>query len=325
MRHNPNEWTVVSPAVITRQTVAREQDGGRGGRSVAERSDPPALRWLIGVELTNYRKQSGVSQAAAAKALGISTGMIGHYEVGRYFPAPEQITRLLELYGAPQHDVERLSVLAGRADQSSWLARWNDIIPDWAKTYVGLEGLASHVVSYTPLVLPALVQTKEYSAGVTSPSARVRPDQQERLVGLRMERQKRLFAEDRPLQLTAMIEESILDRPIGGDNAPGVMRGQLHRLVELTKRDNVEILVLPTAIGRHDGLEGRFDLLHFRDAEGRVQAQSIGYVEIPDDAVYIQDQHQVEKYTGSAELLRSVALPQAQSVKAIKARLAALE
>jgi DNA-binding XRE family transcriptional regulator len=292
---------------------------------VAERSDPPALRWLIGVELTNYRKRSGVSQTAAGKAIGVSSSMVGHYEVGRYAPAPEQIARLLELYGAPRHDVERLSVLAGRADQSSWLARWNDIIPDWLRTYVGLEGVASQVITYTPLVLPALVQTRDYSAGVTGPSARVRPDQQERIISLRMERQDRLSADDRPLHLTAMIEESILDRPIGGDNAAAVMRGQLRRLVELAERDNIEILVLPTAVGRHDGLEGRFDVLHFLDADGHKQAQSIGYVEIPDDSVYIQDQHQVEKYTMSAELLRSVALPQPESVDAISARLAALD
>nr|WP_225955021.1 helix-turn-helix transcriptional regulator [Kibdelosporangium phytohabitans] len=274
--------------------------------------------------MTNYRKASGVSQAAAAKAIGLSPGMIGHYEVGKYFPAPEQVARLLEVYGAPRHDIDRLSALAGRSDQGSWLARWNDVIPDWLRTYVGLEGLASHVVTYTPLVLPALVQTREYAAGVTSPSARVRPDQQERMVALRMERQQRLFAEDLPLQLTAMIEESILDRPIGGDNAREVMAEQLSHLNNLARRDNVEILVLPTAVGRHDGLEGRFTVLHFLNAEGGKQAQSIGYVEIPDDSVYVQDQHQVEKYTMSAQLLRSVALSQAQSVKAIKARLAAL-
>lgn len=290
-----------------------------------ERGDPPALRWLIGVELTNYRKQSGVSQAAAGKAAGVSSGMIGHFEAGRYFPAPRQIARMLELYGAPHYDVERLSALTGLADQSSWLARWNDVIPDWARTYVGLEGLASHLVSYTPLVLPALVQTKSYSAGVTAPSARVRPDQQERLVGLRMERQQRLRSADRPLHLTAMIEESVLDRPIGGAMAHDVMRDQLRHLIDMSERDNVEILILPTTVGRHDGLEGRFSVLHFRDADGSVQAQSIGYVEIPDDSVYIQDQHQVAKYTASADLLRSVALSPSRSVDAITARLAALE
>jgi DNA-binding XRE family transcriptional regulator len=304
----------LSQTVTSRQTV---RDHQTKEAPAVERSDPPALRWLIGVELTNYRKRAGASQAAAAKALGLSAGMIGHYEVGKYLPAPEHVERMLKLYEAPNHDIERLSTIAGRADQGSWLARWNDVIPDWLRTYVGLEGLARHVVAYAPLVLPALVQTRAYSAGVTSPSARVRPDQQERMVSLRIERQKRL-TDDQPLRLTAMIEESVLDRPIGGDNATAVMRDQLHHLLELAERDNLEILVLPTAVGRHDGLEGRFTVLHFQDA------QSVGYIEIPDDAVYIQDQDQVEKYTMSAELLQSVALSQPQSVKAIKARLAAL-
>jgi DNA-binding XRE family transcriptional regulator len=290
---------------------------------MAERSDPPALRWLIGAELTNYRKGAGLSQATAAKAIGLTSGMIGHYEVGKYLPAPAHVERLLKLYEAPNHDIERLSTLAGRADQGSWLARWNDVIPDWLRTYVGLEGLASHVITYTPLVLPALVQTKEYAAGVTSPSARVRPDHQDRMVGLRMERQKRLDG-TKPLCLTAMIEESILDRPIGGANAATVMREQLQHLIKLAEQDNIDVLVLPTAIGRHDGLEGRFTMLHFRDTDGGTQAQSIGYIEMPDDAIYIQDQDQVAKYTMSAELVRSVALSQPQSVKAIKGRLAAL-
>ncbi len=291
---------------------------------MAERGDPSALRWLIGAELTNYRKQSGVSQADAGKAVGVSSGMIGHYETGRHFAAPEQIARLLKLYNAPYYDIERLATLAGKADQNSWLARWNDVIPDWARTYVGLEGLASHAVTYHPLVLPALLQTKDYSAGVTSPSARVRPDQQERVVGLRMERQERLFTDDQPLQLTAMIEESILDRPIGRKNSKEVMRNQLLHLIELSKMDNIEIRVLPIALGHHDGLEGRFDVLHFLDAQERAQAQSIGYIEIPDHAVYFQDQLQVDKYTKCAELLCSVALSQADSVKAIRKRLTAL-
>jgi transcriptional regulator with XRE-family HTH domain len=315
----------VSPAVIRgRLGGAIEVTPSKGDKVVAERSDPSALRWLIGAELTNYRKLSGVSQADAGKAVGVSSGMIGHYETGRHFAAPEQIARLLKLYSAPYYDIERLCTLAGKADHDSWLARWNDVIPDWARTYVGLEGLASHAVTYHPLVLPALLQTKDYSAGVTSPSARVRPDQQERVVGLRMERQQRLLTEDRPLQFTALIEESILDRPIGHKDPTAVMIDQLRHLVELSKLDNVEIRVLPTALGHHDGLEGRFDVLHFLDDQGRAQAQSIGYVEIPDHAVYFQDQRQVDKYTKCSELLCSEALTQAESVKAIRRRLAAL-
>jgi DNA-binding XRE family transcriptional regulator len=296
----------------------------KGGISVTSQRDPSALRWLIGVELAGYRKQSGVLQSVAARELGVTPGMIAHFEVGRYRPAPEQVAQLLKLYCAPNHDIERMSTLAGRADQSSWLARWDDVIPDWLMTYIGLEGLASHLTDYMPLVLPALVQTKEYAAGITAPSARVRLDQQERTVGLRMERQKRLFSDERPLQLLAIIEESVLDRPIGGANAREVMHNQLTHLIEISARDNVEIRILPTAVGRHDGLEGKFSLLHFRDDAGETQAQSIGYVEIPDDAIYVQDQRQVERYAASAQLLCSAAMAPSLSVKAIAARLEAL-
>ncbi|MGH3786114.1 MAG: helix-turn-helix domain-containing protein [Pseudonocardiaceae bacterium] len=280
---------------------------------MADRGDPSALRWLIGVELHSYRKRAGQTLAAAAKALGCSPGLVGHFEKGLYFPQPEQIAGLLAFYGAPSWDVERLSSLSGRADQRTWLAPWNDVIPDWLKTYVGLEGLASYEINYSPLVLHALIQTEAYSRGATAGSARVRPDQVERLVGLRMERQRRLFSDTAPLHLTAIIEESVLDRPIGGGTT---MREQLEHLVKLSARDNIDILVLPTAVGRHDSLEGMFSVLSFE------QAQSIGYIEYPDGAIYVQDQDQVAAYTRTAESLNSVALSQRESIQAIAARLA---
>ncbi|MGH4006909.1 MAG: helix-turn-helix domain-containing protein [Pseudonocardiaceae bacterium] len=279
---------------------------------MADRGDPSALRWLIGVELHNYRKRAGQTLAAAAKALGCSPGLVGHFEKGLYFPQPEQIAGLLAFYGAPSWDVERLSSLSGRADQRTWLAPWNDVIPDWLKTYVGLEGLASDEINYSPLVLHALIQTEGYSRGATAGSARVRPDQVERLVGLRMERQRRLFSDTTPLRLTAIIEESVLDRPIGG---AATMREQLEHLIELSAQDNIDILVLPTAVGRHDSLEGMFSVLRFE------QAQSIGYIEYPDGAIYVQDQDQVAAYTRTAESLCSVALSQRESIQAIAARL----
>ncbi|MGH3774466.1 MAG: DUF5753 domain-containing protein [Pseudonocardiaceae bacterium] len=282
---------------------------------MADRGDPSALRWLIGVELHNYRKRAGKTLAAAAKALGCSPGLVGHFEKGLYFPQPEQIAGLLAFYGAPSWDVERLSSLSGRADQRTWLAPWNDVIPDWLKTYVGLEGLASYEIAYSPLVLHALVQTQEYSIGATAGSARVRPDQVERLVSLRMERQRRLFGDTGPLRFTSIIEESVLDRTIGGG---ATMQAQLNHLVELSERDNVDILVLPTAVGHHDGLEGAFHVLHFE------QAQSVGYIEYSDGAIYVQDQDQVAVYTRTAESLSSVALPQRESVEAIAARLTTL-
>ncbi|MGH3833499.1 MAG: DUF5753 domain-containing protein, partial [Pseudonocardiaceae bacterium] len=271
--------------------------------SPAQATAPSAMASAVAPATDGMRPSSNnvVLMAQQYPALTLSSGPPTHHgEAGGHSR------------GAPAWDVERLSTLAGRADQRTWLAPWNDIIPDWHKTYVGLEGLASHEITYLPLVLHALVQTQEYSIGATAGSARVRPDQVERMVSLRMERQRRLFSDTDPLRLTAIIEESVLDRPIGG---AATMREQLRHLVALSARDNVDILVLPTAVGRHDSVEGMFTVLHF------AQAQSIGYIEYPDGAIYVQDQDQVAAYTRTAESLRSVALPPGESVQAITARL----
>ncbi|MDQ2882498.1 MAG: DUF5753 domain-containing protein [Actinomycetota bacterium] len=103
-------------------------------------------------------------------------------------------------------------------------------------------------------VVPALLQTSDYSRGVTAGGGRVRPDHTERVVGLRMDRQRRLDSENDPLHLLALIEESVLDRPIG---SPAVMRRQLEHLISMAGRDNVEIQVLPTSVGFHDGGSAR--------------------------------------------------------------------
>ncbi|HET9257016.1 MAG TPA: DUF5753 domain-containing protein [Pseudonocardiaceae bacterium] len=111
------------------------------------------------------------------------------------------------------------------------------------------------------------------------------------------------------------MEESVLDRPIGG---VATMRAQLQHLIDLSARDNVDVLVLPTSAGHHEGLEGKFAVLHFE------QAQSIGYIEYADGAIYVQDQDQIAAYTRTAESLRSAAMPQRESVGAITTRLARL-
>lgn len=281
---------------------------------MADREAPSALRWLIGVELAHFRNRAGKKAADAAKAIGCSAGKISHLESGRNQQQPAEVTDLLRFYGADLADIERLASLAGGADRSTWWAPWTDVVPDWLRTFVGLEGLASTVSDYATFVVPALLQTSDYSLGATVSSGRVRPDHTERVVGLRMDRQRRLHSDSDPLQLLALIEESVLDRPVGGR---AVMRRQLEHLISMSERDNVEIRVLPTSAGWHDGGVGPFKLLDF------AQAQSIGYIEVVNGAIYVQDRDEVAGYTRIVTRLREVALSPADTVTAIRARLAA--
>jgi hypothetical protein len=281
---------------------------------VSDRDDPLAVRWLVGVELTKFRERAGKKIGQAAKAIDCSPGKIGHMESGRNQQQPSEVRDLLRFYGADQADVDRLSSLAGSAGEQTWWAPWADVVPDWLRTFVGLEGLAARSSIYAPLVIPALLQTEEYALGVTAGNIRVRPDHNERTVRMRMERQRRLDDEEEPLQLTVMIEEVVLDRPVGG---PDVLRAQLKHVLNIMERANVDVQVLSTAVGAHDGLVGPFTVFDFQ------KAQSIAYVELVNGAFYVQDQDQVSGYTRTVDRLREVALSPATSIDVIQARLTA--
>ena len=280
-----------------------------------ERSDPSALRWLIGNELRQARIRAGKTQSEASKALGCSQPKITYLETGRTQQQPEEVTKLLRSFGSDVAHVDRMASLAGRADHGTWWAPFSDVVPDWLKTFVGLEGLATSEFSYEPILLPGLLQTPQYAEALLVNHLRVPIVDTERVVKLRLERQARITEADHPLRFTAVIEESVLDRLVGGRE---VMREQLQHLLDLSERNNITLHVMPLAVAVHDGLEGEFILLEF------AEALSIGYVEFPDGTVYVQDQDQVAAYTKAAERMCAAALSPHDSVKAIKSRLARL-
>jgi transcriptional regulator with XRE-family HTH domain len=284
-------------------------------REVADRSDPSALRWLIGQEIRRARERAGHTQTAAARVLGCTHAKINYLEQGKNQQRPDEVTALLRSYGSPAADVDRLASLAGQADRGTWWAAWSDVVPDWLRTFVGLEGLAVTEFAYEPLLLGGLLQTRQYATALLADPLRVPKVDVSRVVDLRLTRQQRLWSDDDPLSFHTVIEETTLDRLVGG---PGVMCDQLDHLLALAGLDTVTLQVMPMSVAVHDGLDGEFSLLEFE------AARSIGYVEFPDGAVYVQDPDQIDGYLTAAARLRSAALPPDESIDFIRARRAAL-
>lgn len=278
---------------------------------VGVRADPSALRWLIGNELRLSRERVGRKQSEAAGVLSCSQAKINYLEIGRNTQRPEEVTALLRFYGADVAVIDRLAALAGRADGGTWWADFEDVVPNWFATFVGLEGLAESEFAYETMTLPGLLQTADYAGGLLGGHLRVPVIDVEQVVNLRMARQDVLDAE-LPLRFTTVIEESVLDRAVGGHDA---MQAQLRHLLTLTERDNVNVQVMPLSVPVHDGLDGEFMLLDFREA------RSIGYIEYPTGAVYIQDHDQLSVYAMAAERLCEAALSPLRSRDAIAARI----
>lgn len=276
---------------------------------VIVRSDPSPLRWLIGVELARYRNEAGMSLAVASGHTGMSKAKIGHMETGRQQQAPEDMALLLKTYGAEQHDIDRLTTLTGRADQATWWGPWAHVVPDWLKTFVGLEGLAEREFVFEPVIIPGLLQTEEYAAATTANTPRVRQDHGERFVSFRMARTRRLTDHERPLHLHAIIAEAALRLRVGDDE---LHRNQLQHLIDMAAKPHITIQVVRPEDGLHTALTGQFIVLDFENV------RSVAYTELHDGAVYIQDPDQVGSYTMAAESLQRVALSPQQSIKLIK-------
>ncbi|MDQ3577479.1 MAG: helix-turn-helix domain-containing protein [Actinomycetota bacterium] len=272
------------------------------------RNDPSALRWLIGVELANMRRQCTVSPQQVLDATGVSKSKLSSMENGRYQQHPDDIAKLLELYSATQRDLDRLTSLAGSAEGRSWWAPWSHLVPDWCKTFVGLEGIAAAEFVFEPMVLPGLLQTEDYAQAITEATGFVRRDHSERFVSFRQTRAKRLTDDD-PMELRAVIGEAALRLHVG---TPDVRNAQYKHLVAAAKLPNVTIQILRPEDGPHTATTGQFVVLEFD------QAQSIAYSEHLDGAVYIQDYDDVLTYKLATENLRSVALAPAKSLALIR-------
>jgi transcriptional regulator with XRE-family HTH domain len=279
---------------------------------MVSRGDPAPLRWLIGVELARHRRAAKLSLTEASDHSGISRAKLGHLETGRQLQDADDITRLLKTYQVDQADIDRLISLTNRADDTTWWAPWAQVVPDWLKTFVGLEGLAESEFVFEPIIIPGLLQTEEYAAALTANTPRVRADHSERFVGFRIARTRRLTDPDRPLMLHAVLTDSALRLAVG---SPELRRAQLRHLLAMTELPTVTIQIIRPEDGPHTALTGQFVVLGFESV------RSIGYVELHDGALYLQDADQVGTYSMVAKDLQRAALTPERSRALIQSML----
>jgi Domain of unknown function (DUF5753) len=106
-----------------------------------------------------------------------------------------------------------------------------------------------------------LLQTEDYARHVIASYSDMieplPPNRIDELVTIRLARQEILDRKG-PIQITAVLDEAVVLRPTGGRE---VMLGQLTRLVELARRTNVTIRVLPHD-GPHPMLAAPFSIIH---------------------------------------------------------------
>ncbi|MEV6232270.1 helix-turn-helix transcriptional regulator [Saccharopolyspora shandongensis] len=253
-------------------------------------SGPTARRLVLGSQLRRLREASGISREDAGYAIRGSGSKISRLELGRVGFKERDVVDLLTLYGVTdQSEHESFLNLVRRSNEPGWWHRFNDLMPSWFQDYVGLEESAARIQTYEIQFVPGLLQTEKYARAVATQGRPEFPeDELDRRVRLRMQRQK-LFTQPKAPRLWAVIDESVLHRPIGGRE---VLREQIQFLLDATAMSAVTLQILPFELGR-SGAEGAFTILRFAEPE----LPDIVYLEHLCGALYLDKPDEVEVYS----------------------------
>ncbi len=220
-----------------------------------------ALR-IFGGQLKHWRGLRGFTQEDLGRAVSCSADLIASIEQGRRVARPPFYDLADEALGA-QGSI--------KAVEKHILQRTR--YPAFFAEFAEQEQCAVGVDYYGSLAIPGLLQTEAYARAVIGAfSPMLDEDEIERLVAARMER-RRLLDRRPPAMLGFVIDEAVLQRPLGGS---AVLKEQLSQVVHIAKNNNnVTLQVLPLDCEENAGLDGSFSLLETGER------QMVTYIEHP--------------------------------------------
>lgn len=238
-----------------------------GGRTL----DPDGNLWdLIAVELRRQREQHGDSLAAIGELWGRERSTVAHVENGRAHLQEAHAVKLDERWDT-RGLFKRLVRFAKAGHEKEWF-----------QAHLEFEAKAVELRIWELHWIPGIVQIEGYIRGALESSGLQDVDEH---VAVRLKRQEALFGRKIQPLIWIYLDQSVIERPVGG---PAVLTEQLARLLELLQLPNVSIRVMPTSVGAHVGLDGSFKIM-------TTDADSV-YVEACGGGRLVEEAREVRSY-----------------------------
>jgi transcriptional regulator with XRE-family HTH domain len=283
---------------------------------------PVVSRALLANAIKQLRQASGQQQNKVTDALEWSVSKLILIENGSVHVTGADLEALLRYYKTT--DRERTAELTAWAEGARLPGWWDRFrIQDKAfERYVGYESGATSIRMAQGLLIPGLLQTEGYARLVAGVHAG--PEEVDSTVLLRLQRQQEVFSRA-PDQLY-ILDEAVLRRQVGD-----TMPGQLRHLLEVARRPEVMIRIVPFWVGPHFGFRGPFVLLGFTRLLGRVlyleSARSRQYNLLISEEGVISNHgivvgegaaEEIARYEDGFEALARLALGRAESISLLE-------
>ena len=269
---------------------------------------PPSARARrLAAELRQLREASGMTGEDVASRLKWSASKVSRIETSRTAVTTGDLRALLDLYQVSGSARDRLAELGRTANQRGWWDAYGETLSYGYSTFLALENDAESERFYGQMIVPGLLQTSRYAEEIIRATLLAAPPGAiARRVEARLARQ-RLLTKDGPLQFSTVLDESALRRQVGG---PDVMADQISHLIEIARRPNITVQILPFAKGAHIAMTGSFSLLRFPGPT----ASYIVYLENMTDELFIESEAESYHYSLAYDRLTELALGPEESL-----------
>ncbi|MEU0765491.1 MULTISPECIES: helix-turn-helix domain-containing protein [Streptomyces] len=257
------------------------------------------LMRAVGKQVKLLRERAGLTQRELGDRLGYSEDLVSSLERGRRTPQREFLEaadELLEAGGllrATIEDVERAKAKARVRH------------PAWFRDYARLEASAVEINFFSTIAPPGLFQTEALIRTMLQGRQPLLSEETiEQRAASRLARQETLTNWPPPM-VTAVIDESVLRRKLGGRK---VRQEQLEHLLKLGHLRNIALQVLPLDCEENPGVDGPFVLL---TPKGK---QQVAYLEVQGVGQLITDPEEVRILAARYGSIRGQALTPRESL-----------
>ncbi|MFF5494603.1 helix-turn-helix domain-containing protein [Streptomyces aquilus] len=269
----------------------------------AEVEGTAGLFVALGKMLKFLRERKGLTQKEFGELVGYGPDAISAMERGVRTLRPEVLIKADEVLDAGGLLLEVIP------DVEAAMTKVRTRHPEWYRDYAGLEAEAVSLYDYSTMGVLGLLQTEDYARAVfTQRHPPLDEETIEKRVADRLSRQQ-LFEKWPPPECSFLIEQSVLERPIGG---PSVHAGQLGRLLHIGRMRNVQLQVMPPGRYEHPCLDNGFTLLTPKGKEQVAYMESQGYPRL------VTDREEVRVLAARYGIIRAQALNPYESLDLIE-------
>lgn len=285
---------------------------------------PAVARQRVRGQLRQARRRTDFTQTDVAERLGWSLSKVQRIENGEVAVSETDLRALLELYGVTAADVVTTLVKDARlARRERWTTRpeHRRYLTPALRQVLQFEAAATQIRSYHPHFLPGFLQTAAMAKYILDHAGRHLTEEERRVrLEVRIGRRRRIAERRDGPQYYMVIDESVIQRPVGG---LAVMAEQLDDLAEVATQQHVLVRVMPLeeTMGAILGSMGNFVLMSLSDDDAD---DSVLYRERFDTDELDHDPEKMRPYRDAFENLWKLSLPEDATLRLIRLRADAL-